>query len=622
MTRTFNSAAALADAIIETVGKTIVLGLPVGIGKASHVADALLERAEADASISLTIFTGLTLETPRAKNDLARRLLDPIAERMYSGWPTPAYADAVRCDALPANVQVREFYLRPGAYLDNSLAQRSYASINYSHVVSELQSLGLNVIVSCRPESPEHFSLSSNPDLTLDLLPYFAELRRHGSPCAMIGQVNRRLPYMLGDAELPATELDFVLDADEYAFPPFALPSRRVSSADYATAMHVASLVRDGGTLQLGISSLADAIAHCLMLRHEHPELFEHVLAQLPGGTGSERRAALPVERGRFEQGLFASTELMSDAVFALFEAGIVRRAADADDEAAIHAGFFLGSARLYEGLAELDEHQRRRINMTRISYVNTLLGDEARKRRQRRDARFINETMMVTLLGAAVSDALEDGRVVSGVGGQFDFVSMAHTLEGAQSILMCRARRLHAGVAQSNVHWTYAHTTVPRHYRDVFVTEYGIAATRGRTDAQVIDALLCVADSAFQPQLLEAANEAGKLAASYELPADARRNTPAALQAVFEDDDVAAHFPPYPLGSAFTPIEQKLSEALQWLEARTAQPWPRARTIAAAIMQPIRVEHDEAFARMRLDRPRGLGERLSRRLLGLALGR
>jgi acyl-CoA hydrolase len=104
------------------------------------------------------------------------------------------------------------------------------------------------------------------------------------------------------------------------------------------------------------------------------------------------------------------------------------------------------------------------------------------------------------------VSDALDDGRVVSGVGGQFDFVAMASALEGARSVLMCRARRVHQGVATSNILWSYAHTTVPRHYRDVFVSEYGIAATRGKPDQEVIDAIAGIADSAFQDELVDAA--------------------------------------------------------------------------------------------------------------------
>jgi acyl-CoA hydrolase len=625
MRRIYDAAAELTDALIAVVGKDIVLGLPIGIGKAVHIADALFERARADDSLSLTIFTGLTLETPRGGDELTRRFLTPLAERLYADWPIPAYARAVREKQLPANIQVREFYFRPGAYLHSSLAQRSYTSLNYSHVVPELLKLGINVIaqlVAKRSESPGRYSLSSNPEITLDLLPHFEAQRLQGKRVAMVGEVNHALPYMPGDAELPADRFDFVLDTQELQFPLFGLPSRSVSAADYATAMHVASLVPDGGTLQIGIGSLSDAVAHCLRLRHESPEIFKTVLDLLPGGTHSRRRAKLPVESTRFDRGLFASTELLSDALFSLFEAGIIKRPADEDDPSVIHAGFFIGSSRLYDGLNALSEARRRLINMTSISNVNTLFGSEARKRRQRRAGRFVNETMMVTLLGAAVSDALEDGRVVSGVGGQFDFVSMAYALDDAQSILMCRARRVHEGIARSNFHWSYGHSTVPRHYRDVFVSEYGIAATKGLTDQQVIDAMMCIADSAFQTRLIESAQKAGKLGTDYSLAADARNNTPAALAAVFDRPELRTRFPQYPLGTELTPVEQHLMEALAWLKLRTARPWPKLRLLALAFARSVRDDNVNAIARMGLTQPTGIREHILRRLVGIALDR
>src|SRR5262249_54463416 len=76
----------LADAIIERVGKTIVLALPLGLGKANHVANALFERAAADPSINLRIFTALTLEKPRSKSDLERRFLEPVVDRVFAGY--------------------------------------------------------------------------------------------------------------------------------------------------------------------------------------------------------------------------------------------------------------------------------------------------------------------------------------------------------------------------------------------------------------------------------------------------------------------------------------------------------------------------------------------------------
>src|SRR2546430_13649914 len=80
---------------------------------------------------------------------------------------------------------------------------------------------------------------------------------------------------------------------------------------------------------------------------------------------------------------------------------------------------------------------------MRGVGFVNQLYGaDQELRILQRGAARCINTTMMVTLLGAAVSDALESGRVVSGVGGQYNFVAMAHALPGARSILCVRATR------------------------------------------------------------------------------------------------------------------------------------------------------------------------------------
>jgi hypothetical protein len=83
---------------------------------------------------------------------------------------------------------------------------------------------------------------------------------------------------------------------------------------------------------------------------------------------------------------------------------------------------------------------------------------------------------MMATLLGAVVSDALEDGRVVSGVGGQYNVVAQGFALEDARSVIVLPATRPARRRTTSNIRWSYGHTTIPRHLRDVVVTEYGIA--------------------------------------------------------------------------------------------------------------------------------------------------
>ena len=129
-----------------------------------------------------------------------------------------------------------------------------------------------------------------------------------------------------------------------------------------------------------------------------------------------------------------------------------------------MHGGFYLGPGAMYEALKNMDEAERERICMTGIAFVNQLYGHEALATAQRRHARFMNTTMMVTLLGGACSDALETGQVVSGVGGQYNFVAMGHALEGARSILMLRSTRSKAGQVTSNLVWSYGHVTIPRH--------------------------------------------------------------------------------------------------------------------------------------------------------------
>jgi hypothetical protein len=101
----FQGAAQLADKIVERVGRNIVLALPLGLGKANHIANALYAKAAADRSINLTIFTGLTLVAPHPKNEIERRFLGPVAERTFGGYPPLAYAEAIRKGMLPPNTR-------------------------------------------------------------------------------------------------------------------------------------------------------------------------------------------------------------------------------------------------------------------------------------------------------------------------------------------------------------------------------------------------------------------------------------------------------------------------------------------------------------------------------------
>ena len=85
-------------------------------------------------------------------------------------------------DALPPNIRVVEFFLTPGAFLHSRHAQRHYLSANYTHVARDCLARGVNVIAQLLARrmvnGQVHLSLGSNPDVTADLLPLIAPLRR------------------------------------------------------------------------------------------------------------------------------------------------------------------------------------------------------------------------------------------------------------------------------------------------------------------------------------------------------------------------------------------------------------------------------------------------------------
>ena len=166
-------------------------------------------------------------------------------------------------------------------------------------------------------------------------------------------------------------------------------------------------------------------------------------------------------------------------------------------------AAFFLGPQGFYDWLNAMPKEKRRLIHMKSVTRINQLYGHEELDRLHRKDARFVNTTMMMTLFGGAVSDQLADGRVVSGVGGQYNFVAMAHALPDGHALLQLRSTREERGRLHSSIVFNYGHITIPRHLRDILITEYGIADLRGKTDSEVAIALIEVADSRFQDALV-----------------------------------------------------------------------------------------------------------------------
>ncbi len=690
-----------------------VVGAPLGIGKPNPVLNALWQHALDKPDFRLDLFTALSLAVPSAGSDLEKRFLAPFAERYFAGHEPLRYLEPLKRSQVPPNVRISEFYFQPGSMLRSPQAQRWYTSSNYTHAARDMLATGMNVLVQQvamrEVNGSRRLSLGSNTDVTLDLVARLQESPAIPRPL-LVAQVNPSMPYMTGQAEVDADFFDLVIDDPAHYFSQYAVPKQAINDTDYAIGLWASSLIEDGGTLQIGIGSLGDALVASLELRHRDPATWQAVLRDLDAAHRVPAAVRKYEQMNEFSHGLYGASEMFTEGFQALRESGILKRhvyddetlqallnegritetvsiqtlqalleagaisprltardvqwlrywgilreavqwhngqlrlpdgtlvAADLNDPVALkaieaqglgdrlkhgvllHGAFFLGSKDFYQWLHDLDEDEREKFQMVPVSFVNELYGREKLDRLQRLKARFMNTTMKVNVLGAAASDGLSNNLEVSGVGGQYNFVAMAHALRDSRSVLMLRAVREKNGRLSSNVVWTYDYDTIPRHLRDIVITEYGIADLRGKSDEDCIKSMLAICDARFQHELMEKAKKYGKLDRNWSLPAHYANNTPENLSRVLARYRGQGLFPAYPHGCDFTPEELRLIDALKWLKAHTATKPGLVKTVFRAL--PRAADHSlmPLLARMGLDAPVTLKDKLTQRLLALAV--
>ena len=710
----FDDLDSCVQAIIARVGKRLVVGTPLGIGKPNHLVNALYQRVARDPSLHLTIMTALSLERPAGKSELEKRFLEPFAQRVFGDYPELEYMQALHTGSLPANIEISEFYFKSGGLLGNAHAQQHYVSSNYTHVVRDMLAAGINVILQmvARQEHAGHisYSLSGNPDLTLDIQPPMRATEKTGRKIAIAGLVNNQLPFMPGDAQVAPEFFDLLVDNPAYAHHLFGVPALAIDPVEHMIGLYASTLIKDGGTLQVGIGSLGDAFVYATQLRHADNDRYRQVIEAL----GIQQKFGEVITRlgglEAFTTGLYAGSEMFSDGLLHLYRSGILKRRVydhealqklinegrisesigaetltallgagaihsplsaedavflkhfgilrpdvgfedgclvlpdgarlipDLQDRATfnrivheglgaklangvlLHGAFFLGSNWFYQQLRDMSEPERRLFAMTAVSKVNEIFSDVELEQRQHRHARFLNICMKVTLLGAAASDTLASGQVVSGVGGQYNFVAMAHALRQGRSIIMLKSVRREHGKLVSNILWDYAQCTIPRHLRDVVITEYGIADLRGKQDWEVIAALLNISDLRFQGQLLDAAKRAGKLMHDYRIPDVFRENLPEKLRVGLKPFRTTGLFPEFPFGHEFTAEELVLGKALTGLKNRS-QSLDGKLGIALDLLKPQnRRTLAPYLKRMALDKPHNFKEKLLARLVTSAL--
>ncbi|RAO78016.1 acetyl-CoA hydrolase/transferase C-terminal domain-containing protein [Dyella jiangningensis] len=632
-----------AQHIAERLGPDLRVAAPLGLGKPHGLLNALYRLTKADTSRSLSLYTALSLTRPRPAPGLEARFLGPFVERHFGADAVdPEYAIDQARNALPSNVAVHEFYMQSGALLHSGSAQRNYISQNYTHVARDLAVQDINLLLQlvARRETSDgvRYSLSSNPDLTLDFIEQVVQSGKPRPLCVAV--VHPDLPYVSGHAEVTRGYFDIELRT-ETSPPLFAVPRQPLDVVEYALGMHASALVRDGGCLQIGIGALSDALVHALRWRQLDNTQWRRALVALDPRGGTHALAARMGGLAPFRTGLYGASEMVMDGFMHLQQAGILKRRAwdnialeraaasgrlspDTPGGHYLRGAFFLGSKALYDWVAALEAEDADALDMCRVSNVNQLYGDhQVLASLQRRGARFFNTCMMATLLGSAVSDGLENGEVVSGVGGQYNFVAMAHELPDGRSVLLLRSTRQGRGGVETNIRWNYGYATIPRHLRDLFVTEYGVADLRGKTDSECIEAMLAISDARFIDALCAEAKAHGKLASDFQVPERWRNNRPDVLRESLSPWQSKGALTAFPFGSDFTEVEQQLLTALTWLKLRKDSWRGRLDILRAALKRGAPVAGEaEAITRMALDKPATMGDRASRLVLRAALRR
>ena len=139
---------------------------------------------------------------------------------------------------------------------------------------------------------------------------------------------------------------------------------------------------------------------------------------------------------------------------------------------------------------------------------------------------------------------------------------------------------------------------------------------------AETIAAMLSIADSRFQAELVRAAKEAGKLPKEFAIPAAHRENFPERIVAALKPAREADLLPSFPFGSDFTETEQRLIPALQLLQAVQRAPLQLPGLLWEGFSRKPDAADQECLARLGLDRPADMKERFYRALISAALGR
>lgn len=271
----------------------------------------------------------------------------------------------------------------------------------------------------------------------------------------VIAQVNQNMPRTLGDSFLHVTQIGCLVEADT---PVIELAPPKIGDVERAIGENVASLVRDGDTLQLGIGAIPDAV---LLFLKEKNDLGIH-------------------------------TEMFSDGVVELVEAGVITNKAKTLHRGQSVATFLMGTRRLYDYV-----NNNPAVAMYPVDYVNDpyVIG-------QNDNLVSINSCVQVDIMGQVVSTSA-GLRQISGVGGQVDFVRGANLSKGGRAIMAMPSTTGKGKISKIVPFLDQGSAvTTTRNEVNYVITEYGIAKLKGKSLRQRAETLIRIAHPDFRDEL------------------------------------------------------------------------------------------------------------------------
>ena len=278
----------------------------------------------------------------------------------------------------------------------------------------------------------------------------------------IIAEVNQRMPRTLGDSFIHVSKLDYVVPVD-YPLPELPMSSDGKSEVVENIARYIAELIPDEATMQMGIGAIPDAVLKHLMDKKD----------------------------------LGIHTELFSDGIIELVEAGVLTNARKSLHPGKIIAGFLLGTQRLYEWVDDnplIELHPTEYINDPFVIAQNDKMIA-------------INSAIEVDLTGQVCADSIGH-KLYSGVGGQLDFIYGASRSKGGVPIIALPSTAKNFSRITATLK-PGAGVITTRNHVHYIVTEYGTADLYGKTIRQRAQSLINIAHPQFREELT---NEAKKL--------------------------------------------------------------------------------------------------------------